>query len=184
MTKRFLDTELWPKEWFQNLSLKEKVLLKYVFENCDCAGFLELNLRMISFIIGDTITIDDFKSINSKKEQFEFINDNLIFVKDFILFQNNISSLNDLNPNNNAHKGILKILNKYNYLAPSEPRASPTEAPTDTLTRGTIKVKSKVNVKDNVKSNVKDNDNKPTFNKEFRNKIIEMYKQKAGYNSE
>ena len=35
MAKRFVDTELWQKEWFQYLTLKQKVLVKYLFENCD-----------------------------------------------------------------------------------------------------------------------------------------------------
>ena len=32
MSKRFIDTEIWNKSWFQELSLKHKILVKYIFE--------------------------------------------------------------------------------------------------------------------------------------------------------
>ena len=72
MAKRFVDTELWQKEWFQDLSLKEKILVKYIFENCDCAGVWNGNFKLASFIIGDSVSIDDLESINNKKHQFDF----------------------------------------------------------------------------------------------------------------
>ena len=37
MTKRFCDTEIWNKSWFQDLSIKQKLLTKFMFDNCDCA---------------------------------------------------------------------------------------------------------------------------------------------------
>lgn len=86
MSKRFVDTELWQKEWFQNLSLKHKILLKYIFENCDCAGIWEFNFRMASFIIGENVTIDDIKEINQIKKQFEIL-ENKLYICDFIKFQ-------------------------------------------------------------------------------------------------
>ena len=86
MAKRFVDTDLWQKEWFQNLSLKHKILLKYIFENCDCAGIWEFNFRMASFIIGENVTIDDIKEINQIKKQFEIL-DNKLYICDFIKFQ-------------------------------------------------------------------------------------------------
>jgi hypothetical protein len=46
MAKRFVDTELWQKEWFQDLTLKEKILIKYIFENCDCAGVWNGNFKL------------------------------------------------------------------------------------------------------------------------------------------
>ena len=107
MTKRFVDTELWQKEWFQDLSLKEKILVKYIFENCDCAGVWEFNFRMASFIIGEPVSIDDLKKINLKKEQFEFFKENKLFVKDFIKFQ-----YGKLSYNCKPHLPIIKLLQK------------------------------------------------------------------------
>ena len=109
MSKRFVDTELWQKEWFQNLSLKHKVLVKYIFENCDCAGVWNGNFRMASFIIGENVTIYDLKSINSTKYQFEILENGNIFIPDFIKFQ-----YGTLSENCKPHKPVIEKLKKYN----------------------------------------------------------------------
>lgn len=108
MAKRFCDTEIWQKEWFQELSLKQKVLLKYIFENCDAAGIWEINFRLASFIIGETISKDDILAINSKKKQFDFLSDSKIFVIDFIKFQYGV-----LSENCKPHKSIIEKLKNY-----------------------------------------------------------------------
>ena len=108
MSKRFVDTELWQKEWFQDLSLKHKILIKYIFENCDCAGVWNGNYKMASFIIGDSVTIEDLKSINTQKEQFTFLENGNVFVLDFINFQ-----YGTLSENCKPHKPIIEKLKKY-----------------------------------------------------------------------
>lgn len=111
MAKRFVDTELWQKEWFQDLTLKQKVLVKYIFENCDCAGVWELNFRMASFIIGEKVSIDDLKEINSKKEQFIFFEEDKLYIKNFIEFQ-----YGTLSENCKPHKPVIEKLKKYKIL--------------------------------------------------------------------
>ncbi len=124
MTKRFCDTEIWNKSWFQDLPIKQKLLTKFIFDNCDCAGIYEISWRLLKFYFDEEVTKEDFEKI----KQVKFLNENTIFVEDFILFQCSIKSLNDLNANNNAHKGILKRLEKYNLLqAPNEPLMSPSQ---------------------------------------------------------
>lgn len=113
MSKRFVDTELWQKQWFQELNIKEKILVKYIFENCDCAGVWDINLRMASFVIGETITLTDFYNINNKKELFRFIKDEQdhekrIFVIDYITFQ-----YGNLSYNCKPHLPVIKLLQKY-----------------------------------------------------------------------
>ena len=123
MTKRFCDTEIWNKAWFQDLPIKQKLLTKFIFDNCDCAGILEISWRLLKFYFDEEITKEDFQKI----KQVKFLNENTIFVEDFILFQCSINSLTDLNANNNAHKGIIKRLEKYNLLqAPNVPLTSPS----------------------------------------------------------
>lgn len=109
MVKRFCDTELWQKEWFQELNLKHKVLIKYIFENCDCAGVWNMNFRLASFVIGETVSLEDIKYINSIKEQFEILDNKNIFVIDFINFQ-----YGTLSKNCKPHKSIIEKLKKYN----------------------------------------------------------------------
>ena len=84
MAKRFVDTEIWKKEWFQVLTLKQKILVKYIFENCDCDGIWNSNFRMASFIIGENVSLDDLKQINEQKQLFEFLEEDKIFVIGFI----------------------------------------------------------------------------------------------------
>lgn len=108
MTKRFIDTEIWNKEWFQLLNLKHKVLVKYIFENCDCAGVWEINFRLASFVIGEQITIQDIEEINKAKQQFEIFEDDKIFVTNFIKFQ-----YGTLSENCKPHKSIIEKLKKY-----------------------------------------------------------------------
>lgn len=123
MVKRFCDNEIWNKDWFLNLPDKQKLLTKFIFDACDCAGIYEISWRMLKVFFTSEITREDFEAI----KQIKFIDENTIFVEDFVLFQCSIKNLNELNPNNNAHKGIIKRLNKYNILlAPNEPLTSPS----------------------------------------------------------
>ncbi|RAI15308.1 MAG: hypothetical protein DKM22_04145 [Candidatus Melainabacteria bacterium] len=108
MSKRFVDTELWQKEWFQDLSLKEKILIKYIFENCDCAGVWNGNFKMASFIIGEKVSIKDLEEINKKKHQFDILNNNNIFVSDFIKFQ-----YGELSEKCKPHTKVISMLKHY-----------------------------------------------------------------------
>lgn len=109
MSKRFVDTELWQKSWFQELGVKHKILLKYIFENCDCAGVWNINFRLASFVIGENVNIEDLKEINLKKQQFEFLDNNNIVVIDFIKFQ-----YGTLSENCKPHRSIIEKLKKHN----------------------------------------------------------------------
>lgn len=108
MSKRFCDTEIWQKEWFLNLSAVERQLFLYIKDNCDCAGFFVPNYALLSFVMGQKITKEDFKNL----KQVVFIKDDVIFLEDFITFQYNVS-IEELNPKYSVHRGIIKRLNKY-----------------------------------------------------------------------
>lgn len=108
MAKRFVDTEIWNKSWYQELTLKEKILVKYIFEQCDCAGVWDINFRLATFIIGEPISINDIDSINRKNKLFEVFNKDKIFVIDFIKFQ-----YGTLSENCKPHKPIIEKLKKY-----------------------------------------------------------------------
>lgn len=108
MSKRFVDTEIWNKAWFQELSLKNKVLVKYIFEQCDCAGVWDINFRLASFIIGEQVTLSDIEEINKKNLLFEVFDTDKIFVIDFIKFQ-----YGTLSYNCKPHLPVIKILKKH-----------------------------------------------------------------------
>lgn len=109
MAKRFVDTDLWQKEWYQDLHVVKKLLVKYIFENCDCAGVWNGNYKMASFIIGESVSKKDLEEINSIKPQFEFLPNGNVFVIDFIKFQ-----YGTLSENCKPHKSVIEKLKKYN----------------------------------------------------------------------
>ena len=144
MTKRFCDTEIWEKDWYLKLSVKQKLLVKFLFDKCDCAGIYKISYYTLRFCFDEEIKKEDFEGI----KQVIFINDDTIFIEDFVLFQCSIDSLKDLNPNNNAHKGIIKRLEKYNLLGASEPLVSPSLGAQD---KEKEKEKEKINTTNSTK---------------------------------
>ena len=134
MSKRFFDSEKFKDKWYRKLSPKQKCIWEYALSECSQAGILNLDIEMMSFCIGEKITEEDLKIFD---DRFFYISEDLIFIQKFILFQQKISSLNELNPLNNAHKSILAELKKY--------KISPCEPPCLPLTRGIGKGKGKGN---------------------------------------
>ena len=107
MAKRFINTDIWDKGWFADLSPKMKIVWVYLFTKCDHAGVFEPNLKLMSFLVGGKITMDEIR---------QHLGDHIVpidgsskwLIKDFIPFQ-----YGNLNPNVKAHNSVIKILNKY-----------------------------------------------------------------------
>lgn len=137
MVKRLSDCDIWKKDWFLDLPDKQKLLVKFLYDNCDCAGVYEISQRMLKNCFFSEITKEDFKAI----KQVKFISDNKIYIEDFIKFHYNVD-IPYLNPSNNLHKGILKCLEKHNIITLDEP-----------LTKGTIKIKINNNNNNNISNN-------------------------------
>lgn len=161
MVKRFTDTEKFRDSWYRKLSPIQKCVWEYALSECNHAGFFEFDIDSIAFHIGcksEEIDISHFKG------RFIFIRPDLVFIPKFIVFQQGV-----LNPENNAHKGIIKLLEKHNISIQSiyefpdgssqekidplsspirglnEEHASPSLAPDKPLTRGISKGKGKSN---------------------------------------
>lgn len=169
MTKRFCDTELWHKDWFLKLSVELRMLYMYLKDNCDCAGIYELNTMLASFILGHDVTIDDFLKLNEHKKIIEVIDDNHLYLCDFVLFQQGIESLDELNPRNNAHKGIMRRLKKYGIISVDDKVLERTPRKDKKETENT-KNESVVSIKKaqkNKKSNPLVNETKSLFISEF-----------------
>ena len=99
MTKRFVDTEIWNKDWFLDLSIKQKLLLKYIYDNCDCAGVYEISYRNLQNCFNEPVSKKDFEGLR----QVKFISENKVFVEDFIKFQYGWS-MNSLSGKNSGEK--------------------------------------------------------------------------------
>lgn len=109
MVKRLSDSEIWDKDWFLDLPDKKKLLVKFLYDKCDCAGIYEISKRVLRTCFFEDIKKEDFEGL----KQIRFINENTIFIEDFIKFQYK-TEIPYLNPSNGVHRGILRRLKKYN----------------------------------------------------------------------
>lgn len=121
---RFTVPVKWNDEWFSNLKPIEKLIFLYLTDRCDNAGFFEINKRIDSFLIG--ISQDEFVGyLNAIKKCYIASKDlKKVWLKNYLKHQRNLP----LNPENNAHKQIILIIQSnennfeydFNILAPNK----------------------------------------------------------------
>ena len=141
MAKRFTDTQKWHKSWFMDLEPKDKLLWVYMTDSCDHAGIWEVNWKLTSFMVGFQV----IKLPESFEKQIIKLSDKKYWLKDFCEFQ-----YGTLNPNVNAHKSVIGILNKHNITNSTlhQPLNNPSLGVKD---KDKDKVKDKVKVKKDVR---------------------------------
>lgn len=184
MASRFTETEKWNDAWFSGLKPLSKLLFLYLCDQCDVAGFLEINIRKICFDLGigkqeaeKSLTEVETRLLYSKDKRF-------VFVINFLKHQKN----QKLNPSNNAHRGIIKRLEDNLFLFDFEDidqfLISPSLAPQKPLDRGTGKGNG--NIGDNIDSNKggmgekekeKEGETWRTSYDIYKNDLRESYKQ-------
>jgi len=104
MPKRFIDADIWGKAWHRRLSTEHKLILRYLFDSCDRAGFWEIDEEKMLFDMNLVSPIQDpWKPLKDITERAGWI-----WVTDFIEFQ----YPGGLQRNNRAHKGIIDALSK------------------------------------------------------------------------
>lgn len=101
MAKRFTDTTKWDKSWFFDLPPKMKLAWCYLCDNCNSIGVWPLNLKVLSFFVGEKISEDDLKNYLSKN--IIWIDTDKILLPGYVPFQ-----YKNLNPLNKAHDWIIK----------------------------------------------------------------------------
>lgn len=108
MAYRFTDTVKWNDTWFCELKPLSKLLFLYLCDQCDIAGFLELNIKKISFDLG-TGKQEVERSMKEVSNKLIFSNDNrFIFIRKFLQHQRNLP----LKETNKAHIAIVNLLKK------------------------------------------------------------------------
>jgi hypothetical protein len=137
MAYRFTNTEKWEDSWFSSLKQIEMLLFIYLCDNCDIAGFAEVNLkRWASDLNSNPDTIEGAlkglqRGIITSKEG------DAIYLRNFLKHQKNLP----LNPNNKAHIGIMRRFelyrNKFDIEDINTFIESPIVAPLKGLERGT-----------------------------------------------
>jgi hypothetical protein len=105
LAKRFTDTAKWAKASFSDLDLKMKVVWIYLCDNCDHAGIWDINLRLMSFQIGEPVTIDEIQK--GLGDKVKVLTDTKLFIPGFIDFQ-----YGTLNPANRVHLSVIEKLQK------------------------------------------------------------------------
>lgn len=137
MASRFTETDKWDDVWFSGLKPLSKLLFLYLCDQCDIAGFLEINTKKMCFDLGIGKQEVE-RSLNEIETRLIYSTDSrYVFVKNFLRHQRN----EKLNPANNAHKGIIKRLNDNLLLFDFEDInsffISPSLAPSEPQARGT-----------------------------------------------
>jgi hypothetical protein len=110
MAYRYTNTEKWNDSWFSNLKPNEKLLFIYLYENCDIAGFVELNIKRWSTDLGYDKKIIEGALKGLQRGLIHSILNDCIYIRTFLKHQKNLP----LNPEKNmAHRGIIKRFDVY-----------------------------------------------------------------------
>ena len=107
MPKRFTDTDKWKKGFIRNLPSKYKLLWLYILDDCNHAGIWDTDFEVASIRIGSKINEKEASRVLGEQIKI-FDNGNKWFIPKFIDFQ-----YGQLNENVNAHKSVIKLLDKY-----------------------------------------------------------------------
>jgi hypothetical protein len=106
MSYRMSNTEKWKDLWFSNLSPHGKLLFFYFVENCDNAGFFEVNKKFMLFHTGFTEQELLSAGTEIKKSYIRSKDGNKLWFKNFLKYQKKLP----LNSLNNSHKQIISLL--------------------------------------------------------------------------
>jgi hypothetical protein len=87
--KRLHDCGLWKCEWFRKLPSKQKLLLTYLWDNCDLTGVWEADFGLATFQIGEEGTPADIVALNEAMEETRIvrITAQKFWISDFVSFQ-------------------------------------------------------------------------------------------------
>ena len=147
MAKRFIDTNIFEKEFVSTLEAPYKLLFVYYLTKCDHAGIFDKHyLKLASFLLDHNYTVEEVQSAFNGK--LIDLGDKW-FMPSFIKFQ-----YSELNPENRANKSVISILESNNIDSKSlklngiKPLTSTLQGDKD---KDKDKVQSKVKSKDKEK---------------------------------
>ena len=128
----------WQDPKFTKLSLKEKLLYKYIWESSDIAGVHQIHTGIMSALLGFEVEFKFIESLIEKIEDFELIDGDRIWINSFIRFQQaetkkslsksppHVSAVNHLIKAGVFQKAISQDPELYNrYIEDSLPLAKP-----------------------------------------------------------
>jgi len=103
MSKRFTDITIWERPWFRKLPGVKKLILKYLFDRCDRAGFLEIDEDRMWFELNIKPFDKPFEGLKDVE-----IRNGWLRITDFCEFQ----YPGGLKENDRAHMGVIAKLMK------------------------------------------------------------------------
>jgi hypothetical protein len=108
MSYRLTNIEKWKDLWFSDLSLHAKLLFFYFVENCDNAGFFEVNKKFMLFHTGLTEEQLMEAGTELKKSYIKSHDGTKLWFKNFLKYQKKLP----LNSANNVHKQIIHLIHE------------------------------------------------------------------------
>lgn len=163
MPKRFTDTDKWKKPFIRGLQGAYKLLWFYIVDDCDHAGIWQVDIEVAQLRIGEKITLP-LALKNFGKKIIQLDSGTKWFIPSFIEFQ----YPSGLNPDNKAHGGAIKLLQKYELIDNEfKPLTSPLQGSKDMVmdkeqAMDTVKEREpsekKVQFRDNIKMTILERD--------------------------
>lgn len=175
MAYRFTNTDKWSDAWFSSLKQIEMLLFMYLCDNCDIAGFAEVNLKRWAADLNSTPDTIKGALIGLNKGIIFSSDENCIYLKNFLKHQKNLP----INENNKAHIGILRRFELYRHKFDIQDINSFIESPIEGASKGLQSPTGNgIGIDNGIKWDVGENDLKKRED-EFK-KSIEPYLQKYG----
>lgn len=109
MSYRFTNTDKWTDSWFSNLSQIQMLLFIYLCDNCDIAGFIEINYKRWANDLNSSIDTIEGACKGLARGLIYSNTYDCIFIRNYLKHQKNLP----LNTNNKAHVGIIKRFDLY-----------------------------------------------------------------------
>ena len=101
MAYRFTSTDKWTDTWFSELTPLQMLLFIYLCDNCDIAGFINVNLKRWTSDLNSTKPNIE-EALKGLERGLVYSNDGeVIFLKNFLKHQKNLP----INENNKAQSG-------------------------------------------------------------------------------
>ena len=111
MAYRYTNTEKWDDNWFSSLKQVEMLLFMYLCDNCDIAGFAEVNFKRWAVDLNSSPGIIK-EALKGLQRGIIISQDNdAVYLRNFLKHQKNLP----LNTNNKAHVGIIRRFDLYMY---------------------------------------------------------------------
>ena len=174
MSKRFTETRKWQDTWFMDLPIKYKLAWFWVLDNCDHAGLIDANPRLMSFMVGEPIDGEEFLRIMAgrvtKPKPGKW------FISSFIHFQYG----DELSARNSAHRGVLRILKDQEIDCPVSVSDQKEEGASKDLVSPSVGAKDKDKDKDKDQDQDKDKHKAPSANEIAADGIWALYPKKTG----